>query len=367
MRSVLTSLAALAILISACGGQPAATPAPATSAAAAPTAAQQTPAPTKPPRAKVAVAIGSAASLIYLPWDVAKSLGYFEEESLDVDLQYQSGGTQAATALLAGSVDFTGNSLDHSIRAQLQQKPTKMVVSFARLPGVALVVRGDQKDKIKTFADFKGKTVGATNIGSGTHILLTYLLKTQGNLDPERDYKFVAVGSSTMAAALDKGDVVAAMNSDPFITQYVNAGKGFVFADLRKEDETLKLLGGVYQFTGAVTRVDVIQQKPDVVQRVVNALVRADRYIATTSAKDLAAKLPKSVTGEDLELYTRTLEASKGYLSKDGLVDKAGVQNVIKINTVFGQAYPQQALFTDASKIDIDALFDNSYAQKVKQ
>ncbi len=366
MERVLASLVGMALLISACGGQPAATSAPATSAAVQ-TAAQQTPAPTKPPRAKVAVAIGSAASLIYLPWDVAKALNYFEDENLDVDLQYQSGGTQAATALLSGSVDFSGNSLDHSIRAQLQQKPTKMLVSFARLPGVALVVRSDQKDKIKTFADFKGKTVGATNIGSGTHILLTYLLKTQGNLEPEKDYKFVAVGSSTMAAALDKGDVAAAMNSDPFITQYVNANKGFVFADLRKEDETTKLLGGVYQFTGAVTRVDVIQQKPDVVQRVVNALVRADRFIAATASKDIAARLPKTVTGEDIDTYVKTLDAAKQYLSKDGITDKAGVQNVIKINTVFGQAYPQQALFTDASKIDIDALFDNSYTQKVKQ
>lgn len=363
MRGVLTSLTGLALLITACGGQPAATPATG-SGAAAQTAGQA--AATKPPRAKVAVAIGSAASLIYLPWDVAKALNYFEDENLDVELQYQSGGTQAATALLAGSVDFAGNSLDHSIRAQLQQKPTKMVVSFARLPGVALVVRSDQKDKIKTFADLKGKTVGATSIGSGTHILLTYLLRTQGGLEPEKDYKFVPVGSSTMAAALDKGDVVAAMNSDPFITQYVNAGKGFVFADLRKEDETSKLLGGVYQFTGAVTRVDVIQQKPDVVQRVVTALVRADRFITATASKDIAAKLPKTVTGEDLDTYVKTLDVAKQYLSKDGITDKAGVQNVIKINTVFGQAYPQQALFTDASKIDVDALFDNSYAQKVK-
>jgi NitT/TauT family transport system substrate-binding protein len=356
MRRSTVLAVALALLVSACGGGPAAQ-------TSTPTASGQA---SKPPRAKVTVAVGSAASLIYLPWDLAKALGYFEDENLDVDLQYQSGGTPAATALLSGSVDFSGNSLDHSIRAQLQQKPTKMVVSFARLPGVALVVRADQKDKIKSFADFKGKTVGATAVGSGTHILLTYLLKTQGGLEPEKDYKFVPVGSSTMAAALDKGDVVAAMNSDPFVTQYVNAGKGLVFADLRKEDETTKLLGGVYQFTGAVTRADVLQQKGELVQRVVNALVRANRFIAANSAKDIAAKLPKSVTGDDLDLYLKALEAGKGYLSKDGIVDKAGVQTVIKINTVFGQAYPQQALFTDASKIDVDGLFDNSFAQKVK-
>jgi NitT/TauT family transport system substrate-binding protein len=359
MRNSMAFLVGLALLVSACGGQ-----AP-VSQTSSPTATASA-APTKPARAKITVAVGSAASLIYLPWDLAKALNYFEDENIEVDLQYQSGGTPAANALLSGSVDFSGNSLDHSIRAQLQQKPTKMIVSFARLPGVALVMRADQKDKIKTFADFRGKTVGATSVGSGTHILLTYLLKTQGGLDPDKDYKFAPVGSSTMAAALDKGDVVAAMNSDPFVTAYVNAGKGVIFADLRREDETAKLLGGVYQFTGAVTRTDVLQSKPDVVQRVVNALVRANRFIAANSAKDIAAKLPKTVTGEDVDLYVKALEAGKGYLSKDGVTDKIGVQTVIKINTVFGQAYPQQALFTDASKIDVDALFDNSYAQKVR-
>ncbi len=362
MRKSLAFVATLAVLVAACGGgQPSAqtsAPAPATSAAA-----------TKPPRAKISVAIGSAASLIYLPWDLAKALNYFENENLDVDLQYQSGGTQAATALLSGSVDFSGNSLDHSIRAQLQGKPTKMVVSFARLPGVALVVRSDQKDKIKTFADFKGKTVGATSVGSGTHILLTYLLKTQGNLEPGKDYKFATVGSGTMAAVLDKGDVVAAMNSDPFITQYVDAGKGFVFADLRKEDDSKKYIGGsgAYQFTGAVTRVDYLQKNPEVVQRVVNALVRANRFIAANTAANIAAKLPKTVTGENLDLYVKALDIGKNYLSKDGVVEQSGVEAVININKVFGQAYPDQALFSDASKIDVAGLYDTAYAKKVKQ
>lgn len=362
MRRLLAIVAGSTLFITACAGGPGAPAAPAAPAAQPTTAASA--APTKPPRAKVAVAIGSAASLIYLPWDLAKALGYFEDENLEVDLQYQSGGTQAATALLAGSVDFSGNSLDHSIRAQLQGKPTKMVVSFAKLPGVALVVANSQKDAIKTFADFKGKTVGATSVGSGTHILLTYLLK-QAGLDPDKDYKFSPVGSNTMAAALDKGDVVAAMNSDPFITQYVKVGKGFVFADLRKADETQKLIGGEYQFTGAVTRVDYLQQHPDIVQRVVKALVRANRFIAANKPEDIAAKLPATVTGEDKALYIETVRLGKEYLSGDGIVQKAGVENVIKVNTVFGQAYPQQALFKAGDKIDIDALFDNSYAQKV--
>ncbi len=155
-----------------------------------------------------------------------KALNYFEDENLDVQLSYAAAGTDAATALLSGSVDFTGNSLDHSIKAQIAGKPTKMVVSFAKLPGTALVVRSDLKDTVKSIKDLKGQTVGATSVGSGTHLLLTYAMN-QAGLVQDKDYTFKACGSGTMAATLDSKGAAACMNSDPFITAYVNAGKGF--------------------------------------------------------------------------------------------------------------------------------------------
>src|SRR5207248_2930086 len=244
--------AALVLLVSACGG--AGAPTPAGSSAAAPNAQA-----TKPPRATVKVSVGSAASLIYLPWDLAKALNYFEDENLDVQLNYAAAGTDAATALLSGSVDFTGNSLDHSIKAQIAGKPTKMVVSFAKLPGTALIVRGDLKDKVKTVKDLKGETVGATSVGSGTHLLLTFMMN-QAGLVQDKDYTFKPCGSGTMAATLDSKGAAACMNSDPFITQYVAAGKGFILKDYRTVKDTTELIGGSYQFTGAVTTADFIQK-----------------------------------------------------------------------------------------------------------
>ncbi|MBA2372548.1 MAG: ABC transporter substrate-binding protein [Candidatus Limnocylindria bacterium] len=357
-RRSLALISAALLIVSACGGT------------TAPVPAAQTAAPTKPPRATVNVSIGSAASLLYLSWDLAAALGYFEDENIDVKLTYQAGGTQAATALLSGSADFAGNSLDHSIKAQLQGKPTKMVVSFARQPGVAIVVRNDLKDKVKTISDLKGQTVGATSIGSGTHLLLTYAM-VQNGMQQDKDYKFAAIGSSTMIAALDKGDVGAAMNSDPFVTQYVALGKGFVLpgGDFRAEKDTKALLGGDYQFTGAVTTAEYIQKNPDVVQRVVNALVRANRYLAANPAATIAGKLPESVTGKDKELYVKTLDAAKGYLSADGIVDPKGVENVLKVNVESCKVNPATLCgnVKPTDKVDTAALYDNSFAQKVKK
>ncbi len=359
MRRAFALTLATLLIGAACGGGggPAASATPAATQAAA----------TKPPRATVKVSVGSAASLLYLPWDLAKALKYFEDENLDVQISYAAAGTDAATALLSGSVDFTGNSIDHSIKAQIAGKPTKMVVSFAKLPGTGFVVRSDLKDSVKSVKDLKGKTIGATSVGSGTHLLVTYVMN-QAGLVQDKDYTFKPCGSSTMIATLQSKGADACMNSDPFVTQAVAQNVGFILKDYRTQKDTNELLGGDYQFTGGVTTQEFIQKNPDVVQRVVNALVKANRYIASNPAKDVAAKLPESVTGKDVDLYLKTLEAGKEYLSKDGIIDPKGVDNVLKVNIEDCKNNPTlcpNLKITD--KLDATALFDNSFAQKVKQ
>src|SRR2546428_6870222 len=151
---------AMLLIGAACGGAGTATsPSPSTAATQA-TA-------TKPARVSVKVSVGSAASLLYLPWDLAKALNYFEDENLDVQLNYAAAGTDAATALLSGSVDFTGNSIDHSIKAQIAGKPTKMVVSFAKLPGTGFVVRGASRTAARAGKASKARPVVRTRSGSG--------------------------------------------------------------------------------------------------------------------------------------------------------------------------------------------------------
>src|SRR5256712_6419906 len=241
-----------------------------------------------------------------------------------------------------------------------------MVVSFAKLPGTGFVVRGDLKDSVKSVKDLKGKTVGGTSVGSGTHLLLTYVMN-QAGLVQDKDYAFEPCGSGTMAATLDAKGADACINSDPFITQYVAANKGFILKDYRTIKDTTELIGGSYQFTGAVTTADFIQKSPDVVQRVVNALVRTNKFVQVTASKDIAARLPKSVTGEDIDLYVKTLDAAKGYISADGLIDPVGAQNVLKMNvedckvnpTLCGNVKPDD-------KVDANNLFDNSFAQKAQ-
>ena len=95
--------------------------------------------PTSGAAEKVTVGIGGVALMVYLPTALAKSKGYFAEEGLDVEiLDIKGGGSQAASALIGGSVDFSANAIDHAIKAKVQKKDLVAVHAHVRLPVMGL-------------------------------------------------------------------------------------------------------------------------------------------------------------------------------------------------------------------------------------
>lgn len=68
---------------------------------------------------------------------------------------------------------------------------------------------------IKTVADLKGKTVGISIIGGGTHGPFALMLRKAG-LDPDKDIKLVEVGFALSEDALRSGRVDAVNMNQPF-------------------------------------------------------------------------------------------------------------------------------------------------------
>ena len=305
---------------------------------------------------KVAVVAGAEHALVYLPWDLAKALGYFDAEGLDVDLTYTKGGSEAATALVSGSCDYSGNAIDHAISAAEHGKSLLMISEFMNQPGIALMVRPADRDKYKTFADFKGKTIGVTSIGSATHVLALYLAKRAGL--GKDDVKIVGVGGgATMMSALAGNQVDASYGSDPYATILMRNGKGVQWMGLFTAAETRKWLGfGEYCFTGALTRADVIQKNPERTQKIVNALVRAQKFMATRTSAQIAAALPDEFRGGTPAAdWAASYSHSRPAYTQQGEIGLEGVRANIETNNYFlGQI----------SKVDPTNLFDNSFVEK---
>jgi NitT/TauT family transport system substrate-binding protein len=304
---------------------------------------------------KVTVGVGGVALMVYLPTMLAKSKGYFAEEGLDVEiLDIKGGGSQAASALIGGSVDFSANAIDHAIKAKTRGKDLIAVHSHVRLPVMGLVVANKYKGEIKSIADLKGRPLGVTSPGSQTHMVLGYLLAKSGVKGDE--VKIIGAGGNTMPLAIEKDSVHAGMMVDPFFTVFLKQGKGYALVDMFTTQGTVDAMGGEVQGTTLLTRPDVIAKRPATVQKMVNALVRANKFIVGSSGEELSRALPRELSG-DVKLYAESFEHAREAFPPDSLVSRDGVARVIETMRVF-EAVPA------GMKIEPESLFDNRYVLK---
>ncbi|WP_292993717.1 ABC transporter substrate-binding protein [Nitrosomonas sp.] len=274
------------------------------------------------------IKIASGGHLVhFMPFDLAVAKGFFIDEGLDPEIIFLQGGTATAQALLANQVDFSLNSIDHAFKAAIQRKDNlRMVVLLNKLPGMTLVVDSRLRNDIKDISDLKGKSLGVTSKGSATHMVLASLL-SNANINPA-DVTIFDVGSSTFPPALKNQQIVGGIALEPFASTLVEQGKAFILADLNTLRDTERYLGGVYNQAGVLTRQDVIDNRPDLVQKVVNIHIRALSWIREHTPQEITDALPGKIVGSDKIRYAKTLDKLKEFYSLDGIINPKGVENV---------------------------------------
>ncbi len=349
---LLLSVVLAIVLLSVC-----ATAAPTPVSLAAPASAPQSVAgPASAPTAQLEMVRlaygGPVPAIILLPLDVAIAQDYFKQEGLDVTMT-RLPRASANSELLLGHVDFAGEVFNPS-DTRLAGRAAESVTSMGRLPGFTLVVRSDLKDKIKSLADLKGQEIDY----GGNPGIFPYLISKAG-LAPD-DVHFVEAGNvAEIAANMQKGVGVAAILVDPYTTQVLESGKGYALVDLATEADTVKWLGGSYQSVSLMTTADMIENHPQTVQKMTNAIVQALRYIASHSPADIAAILPADVVGPDKSLFVDAVQHDLPLFSRDGVVNQSDVQSSIDVNRAIGAIKPDQP-------IDIQALYTNQFVDNAR-
>ena len=139
MQRTIATLGLMATLvIAACGGatntgggaSPTASAAGSAAATAAATAAPAT----------LTIMVGGLNKQIYLPNKLTEALGYFKDQNLTVNLIDEPSGKDATTALIAGEVEGSSGSYDHTIDVAGLGKNLIEVVQLLRAPGEAEMV-----------------------------------------------------------------------------------------------------------------------------------------------------------------------------------------------------------------------------------
>ncbi|MFT7867900.1 ABC transporter substrate-binding protein [Amycolatopsis sp. A24] len=281
-------------------------------------------------RPHIKIMVGGLSKVIYLPGQLAQQIGAYQRQGLDVELFDQPSGANAETSLLAGEVQAVVGFYDHTIDLQAKEQCIESVVQFANVPGEAEMVATAKAGEVKSGADFKGRNLGVTSLGSSTDFL-TKALALRGGVT-SKEYTPVKVGAGqTFISAMNQGSIDAGMTTDPTIAQLTNTGQAKVLYDMRTVEGTKAALGGLYPASSLYMGCEIVKRYPDIVQKLANAYVETLKWISSHSPEQVAAMMPPSFAGGDKALYVKSLRDSLPMFTKDGRMDPAGAQNVLKV------------------------------------
>ncbi|MER7581322.1 ABC transporter substrate-binding protein [Kitasatospora sp. NPDC097691] len=283
---------------------------------------------------KVKIMVGGLDKVIYLPAMLTQRLGYFAEAGVNVELMTEPAGVNATTALLAGDVQGAVGFYDHTIDLQAKGKNVESVVQFAQAPGEVEVVSTKQADAVRSGADFKGKKLGVTSIGSSTDFLTKYLAVKNGAAVSE--FSPIAVGAGqTFIAALQQGSIDAGMTTDPTVTTILDKGLGKVLYDMRTPEGSRQALGGLYPSSSLYMNIDWVEKNKDTTQKLANAFVKTLRWMSTHTPEEIAAKMPADYAQGGAEQYAAAIKATLPMFTTDGVMPADGPKTVLSVLAAF--------------------------------
>ena len=299
-----------------------------------------TPADAQAPR-KVKMTLPVVA-LTTAPVYLAEAKGYFAQEGLSVELNVTGGGGPDIKALIAGDVDFTYTASDQVILPWQEGKRLTMVmgvipralINWAMHKDVAqakgITEKSPLADKLKAL---RGLTIGSTQPGSLTANLAAYTLRKAG-LVPQQDANVIPVGSGlTWLAALEQRKVDVALMSPPLPDTAVARGFAILLIDnARGEDPALaEFLQQVF-----VTRPDVIQKDPELVRKLVRALLRANQWALAAKPEEIADALQTSMGATPRDALMTGIKATVPAYSRDGRITERALKAAADVMEVAG-------------------------------
>ncbi|HEV7194014.1 MAG TPA: ABC transporter substrate-binding protein [Jatrophihabitantaceae bacterium] len=315
-------IAAAAVTVTACSSK-------ATSGSAGATAHAAAGSPT------VRIMVGGLSKQIYLPFMLAKQLGYYAKAGVNVVLSDEPAGGDATQNMLAGQVDGVGGFYDHNIALQGQGKSSESVISMLQIPGEVELCRNDLKSQIKSPADWSGKTLGITDTGSSTDFLTQYLA-TKNGVDPAKTTRRGVGAGTTFIAAMKQKAIACGMTTEPTVSQVLADKLGYILLDMRNADGARQYLGGTYPATSLYMTTSYVNGHKDVVQKLVNAYVATLKWIQSHNGMQVADIMPPDYyAGVGKAAYAAALDSQKGIYNPTGIMPPDGPQTCLSVLSAF--------------------------------
>jgi NitT/TauT family transport system substrate-binding protein len=265
---------------------------------------------------KLAVGI-SALGAIYAPLYIAKDVGLFEKNGLDVDLVLMEFG-QIVHALISGDITAAGVGATRIIASKLEGSGIVILATVNDRMPYKLIVRSD----INSPSQLRGTKLGVARFGGLDDSAMRFALAQMG-LNPDKDVTILQVGGKAARfAALQRGAVSGIIIDPPYTLTARKLGLNTLFDLVKTSPEMI--------FNGTIAaKESYIKENPDVVRKLLMAFVSGIDFYRGHKAEsikimakymriDLTGKAGQEEMEETYNLFVKTVSCTP-YASVEGI------------------------------------------------
>lgn len=290
-------------------------------------------------------------SVFYAPQYVAISMGFFEDEGLDVRIMTSGGSDKAMTALLSGQADICLAGPETGVYVYNEGKADHPLIvgQLTKRDGSFLVGRTDEPDF--SWESLREKSIIGGRAGGMPLMTLEYVLKAHG-LEPGVDVDVIdSIQFNLMGGAFEGGTGDYVTLFEPTATEFERAGKGYIVANVG-------LASGEVPYTVYLVSQTMLQQDAAFVESFLRAVYRAQRWIATASDREVAEAMEPffpDASIESLMIVANSYRATDSW-KQDPIMQEADYERMLDIIEEAGEL---------SARPDFAALVDNSIAERI--
>ena len=239
---------------------------------------------------------------------VAKDLGYFDEEGINLELAAFESGLQSLRGGVSGSVDILGASSEPVIAAISRGAKIRSIFSYAHRLTVVMAAQ----ESIRRPADLRGKNLGIQEVGAFREVMTRAVLHSAGLT--QQDVNYVPVSSA---------GYITALIGNKIDTAILHIDQAYMARTKKASLHPLVPLWEImpsYWYGTFSTTEELLRKDSDLLARAVAAIIKAHRFMYRNKERtlDLASKhtgYPKEVLGPAYD----ALAAAKVWPVNDGM------------------------------------------------
>lgn len=271
----------------------------------------------------------------WAPAYLAQTLGYFAEEGLDAEFQTIKGG-DASAPVLSGDAQFCLKGIETALMLNEAGQGCKIVLSATQKYPYQLV---GASEEYSTIESLKGQVVaGGLSTNSGPYSFAKACIASAG-MDPDSDVNVTTMASSGYAAAIASGSLQGAVATNPWSAKMLADNGAVVIVDGTDAAVIEKIIGSAsYELFTVITSDALIQSDPELVQKAVNAMVKAMQWMETATPEQIAEKLTPLFDGaqEGELLYDAQYDKEHQVANYTGYHTASGFQAGVKLTKLAG-------------------------------